>query len=450
MTGMTPVVDPPRRKPNTPRKRNRRGFWRRFLFLVVLLIVITTAAFMGWTGTSLADMLRVFSNGADIMASRITHAPAFAGQQHINILMLGADVSTDNSGECRTDTIKLISVDMAKSDLSILSIPRDTWVDIPEHGHSRINAAYQLGGRNDANRLAMAKSVISGTLGGFYGQPIHIDRYIRVQTGGFVRIVNALGGIDVNVEKQMDYEDPSQNLYIHLKPGVQHLDGTQAMGYVRFRHDFEGDYGRIRRQDQFLRTVADKLRNPNDKAQLARLLGPLLSMMKTDLSGSEILALKQVADKVGMSGIHSATLPTVPTTKGAASVVEVEDPDAAAQVISEVLNGPRPTVTVLNGSGQSGLARAVGEQIDTHTYNVVATGTTTQPVSSSTVIAAPLCKKEAESLATLLGVQQVTTQGAIPAASFGKKTPQPPPTEITVVLGSNYTPVPAVSQRASR
>ena len=88
-----------------------------------------------------------------------------------------------------------------------------------------------------------------------------------------------------------------------------------------------------------------------------------------------------------MAGIQTCELPTVPCMKGPASVVEVRDPEKAAQVIAEVLNGPRPTVTVLNGSGQPGIARTVSEKIDATQFNVLATGTTRQPVVTTTVIA---------------------------------------------------------------
>ncbi len=89
-----------------------------------------------------------------------------------------------------------------------------------------------------------------------------------------------------------------------------------------------------------------------------------MSLMYTDIRGTDMLALKELAGKVGISGIHTYELPTVPCMKGPASVVEVRDPAKAAQVIAEMLNGPRPTVTVLNGSGQAGVARTVSEKID--------------------------------------------------------------------------------------
>ena len=441
MTGTAPILEPPQPKTKTTAKRKRRIAWGRFCYVAIVILVIAVAAFFGYTGATPAEALKFFRLGVDIVRAKAIDAPPFHGQQQVNIMLLGTDVSTDPSGEdCRTDSIKIVSADFAKSTLAILSVPRDTWVEIPGHGHSRINSAYPLGGKKEADRISMSKLVISRLLSDLYGQPVHLDKYIRLQTGGFDRIINAMGGVDVDVEKQMDYDDPSQLLSIHLKPGLQHLDGHAAEGYIRFRHDAEGDYTRMQRQDKFIRTLAGKLHSM-DKMQMARLIGPVMGLMYTNINGSDMLALKELADKVGMSGIQTAQLPTVPTMKGAAAVVEVRDTAAAAQVISEILNGPRPTVTVLNGSGQTGVARTVSEQIDIKQYNVLAVGTTLQPVATTSVIASDRYKTAAINLATRLGVQTVATVGTVPTATFGKHAAPPPPTDITIVLGSNYTGV---------
>ena len=448
MTDSAPI-EPLLKQPEMHRKRKRPGFWRRFLFGAALIFVIVLAAFFGYTGASPTNAWKCFVFGMDIFNAKVQSvmtgksvAP-FQGKQHVNIMLLGVDVSTDPSGnDCRSDTIKFISADFAKSTIAVMSIPRDTWVEIPHHGHQRINSAYSLGGRSEASRVTSSKSVITTLLSDLYGQPIHIDRFIRIQTGGFDRIIDAMGGIDIEVEKQMDYEDPSQLLYIHLKPGLQHLNGRDAEGYVRFRHDKMGDFDRMKRQNKFICALLAKLHEPEMRARLPRLIDPIMSLMYTDIHGTDMLALKDLADKVGMSGIQTCELPTVACMKGAASVVEVRDTEQAAQVIGEMLNGPRPTVTVLNGSGQPGIGRTVSEKIDASQFNVLATGTTSQPIANTTVITEDRCKAAADALANCLGVQQVTTAVPIPVATFGKHVPPPPPANITVVIGSNYV-VPA-------
>jgi LCP family protein required for cell wall assembly len=380
----------------------------------------------------------MLGQGAQLLQATVRHTPPFGGKQRVNILILGTDVNFVDKGIPRSDTIKLASIDVAKPSIAILSIPRDTWVEIPGYGNAKINSAYQRGGDIEIDRIDSAKTVITGLLSSLAGQDVPIDYYVRIQTGGFKRIVDALGGVEIDVEKQMDYDDNYQNLYIHLKPGRQVLDGTQAMGYVRFRHDAEGDYGRIRRQDQFIRALAAQIEKPETKSRLPRVLGAANEMLKTDLTLNDIRAIKRIAGTLGMEGVHTVLLPTEPSWKGRASVVEVNDLAAAQQAIDDVLTGPRPTVVVLNGSGKRSLGRAVSEKLDSSRFNVVGVGTLPEPVEATEVLAVKRCQGEAQNLAAQLGVAAVNTETPVPAAEFGKRTPPPPPGEITLVLGKNY------------
>ncbi|HEX2952215.1 MAG TPA: LCP family protein [Armatimonadota bacterium] len=191
------------------KQRRRLSIYRR-LFLGVILFLIVSFTTLSILAGSVPNALRLLGLGAGFLKDKVIQAPPFGGQKQVNILLIGADVNFDGTGESRTDTIKLIHVDMDKKRVSMLSIPRDTWVTLPNGDHGRINSAYQLGGKEEANRVTMAKTAIETLLGDLSGKPLHIDHYIRIQTGGFVKIVDALGGIDINVEKKMDYEDPSQ------------------------------------------------------------------------------------------------------------------------------------------------------------------------------------------------------------------------------------------------
>jgi len=376
--------------------------------------------------------------GAQLLQATVNHEPPFQGRQHVNILILGTDVNFVDKGIPRSDTIKLAAIDMAKPSIAILSIPRDTWVDIPGYGYAKINSAYQRGGDVENDRIESAKTVVSGMLSNISGRDVPIDYYVRIQTGGFKQIVDALGGVVIDVEKKMDYDDNYQNLYIHLNPGRQVLDGKQAMGYVRFRHDREGDYGRMRRQDQFIRALAAQIEQPETKSRLPRVLGAVNRMLKTDLTLNDIRGIKHIAGTLGMEGIHTVQLPTEPNSKGRASVVEVTDFTAAQLAIDDVLNGPRPTVVVLNGSGKRSLGRAVTEKLDSARFNVVGVGTLPEPVETTEVLAVKRCQNEAQGLAEQLGVAAVNTETPVPAADFGKRTAPPPPGEITLVLGRNY------------
>ena len=472
MTGPTPTPEPAKQTIEIPRKRAPVLFWRRFLVCLIiaaLLVVVGGFAFMRYTHSSFADLLNISHLVKDVVGDKIKHTPPFHGLKQVNIMLLGTDVNFLDKGPARSDTIKLISVDTEKPRLAVLSVPRDTWVEIPGHGHGKINGAYEHGGDTEMDRINMARTVIGGLLSDLSGEEVPIQYYVRIQTGGLIKIVDALGGVEVNVEKQMDYDDNYQNLYIHLKPGPQVLNGRDAMGYVRFRHDAESDYGRMRRQDQFIRALIAEVNKPEKKERLPQLLGPIMQMMKTNLSINDMLALKEIAHKLGsganaaqsadvnaltadsgvehpaqkkatslMSGIITAQLPTVPTYKGKAAIVEVQDTDAAGRVISTVLHGPKPTVAVLNGTGKRGLGRVASEKIDTKAYAIVAVGTTEQPAENSVVLADARYQHEAATLASCFNIQGVNTKDSAPTATYSKNQPDPPPAAITVILGRDY------------
>lgn len=440
MTGTKPELDSPQRVTSAERRRRRAASVRRVLLGVIAVIIAGVAGLCGYFKMSPLELPRLLAMGGEFLSSKLVVKPPFHGRRQVNILVLGTDVNFVDKGTPRSDTIKLASVDLDKGSIAVLSIPRDTWVEIPGHGHAKINSVFQRGGDTEVERINYTRKFLAGFLTDVSGQPVSIDYYVRIQTGGFKRIVNAMGGVWVDVEKQMDYDDNYQNLYIHLKPGRQKLNGTQAMGYVRFRHDRDGDYGRMRRQDQFIRAVAAQLNTPEMKRNWHNLVGPMMSLMVTNMSINDIKTMKTLAGTLGMEGLHTVQLPTEPDRRGAASVVVINDEEAARQAVCEVLNGPRTTVVVLNGSGNRNLGREVSELLDERLFNVVGIGTLPEPIATTEVLTKPRCAEQAQTLATQLGITEVDTENAPPPdASFGKHSTPPPPSEVTLVLGKDYT-----------
>lgn len=197
-------------------------------------------------------------------------------------MLLGVDVVYSDSGRNlkadkdafngRSDTILVGRLDPIANTLRVVSIPRDTVVAIPGHGHQKVNAANALGGAE------LAKA----TIGGFLDMPI--DHYVILNVHGLVDLVNELGGVTVEVPKKMQYMDWTAKLKIDLEPGVHTLTGNQAMGFVRFRHDALGDIGRVQRQEIFLRAVLDKALNPTSWPHIPRLLEIAQKYISTDLS----------------------------------------------------------------------------------------------------------------------------------------------------------------------
>lgn len=223
-------------------------------------------------------------------------------QRSVNVLILGTKaVSGDPSLEGRfgdlTDTILLAHFDPQQHRLEILSIPRDTRTKLPGHGLDKLNAANAYGGAS----LAAAST-------GYLLQ-VPVDRYLRVNLDGVRRLVDTLGGVSVEVPKNMHYRDDSQHLYIDLKQGRQHLNGDQALQFLRFRHDALGDIGRVERQQQLMNALVRESINPLTLLQLPQLLLVARENLDSNLRGSELLALSSMMATLGSDRIHFHTLP---------------------------------------------------------------------------------------------------------------------------------------------
>ncbi|MDD5593796.1 MAG: LCP family protein, partial [Candidatus Margulisbacteria bacterium] len=166
-----------------------------------------------------------------------------------NILILGTDLnfSAETRKEVvadgRTDSIILMRIDPVRYRIVLLSIPRDSFVNIPGFGYNKINAANVLGG------VALTKKTVSELTG------VGVDYYVKLNPAAVTDLVNLLGGINIFVERDMYYVDRAQNLFINLKHGWHKLSGLEAQDYMRFRHDAAGDIGRVERQQKFIQTL---------------------------------------------------------------------------------------------------------------------------------------------------------------------------------------------------
>ncbi|ELS31354.1 cell envelope-related transcriptional attenuator [Pseudanabaena biceps PCC 7429] len=202
------------------------------------------------------------------------------------ILVLGVDrvleapLGSPESFNGRSDSMLLIRFDPDTRSVDILSIPRDTQVPIPGYGVTKINAANVYGG------AALAQEIVSEKL-----NDVEIDRYVRLDTSGLSALVDALGGIEVNVPKRMKYVDKTQKLNINLYPGLQTLNGEQAEGYARFRHDEDGDLGRIQRQQIVLKALKAKIAHPSIVMHLPDLINIMKKHVDSNLSFDEMMAI---------------------------------------------------------------------------------------------------------------------------------------------------------------
>ena len=194
--------------------------------------------------------------------------------------VLDAPLGSPESFNGRSDSMLLIRLDPIDRSVHMLSIPRDTQVPIPDYGVTKINAANVYGG------APLAQEVVSEKLNG-----VEIDRYVRLDTHGLSALVDALGGIEVNVPKRMKYVDNTQKLNIDLYAGVQTLNGEQAEGFSRFRNDEDGDIGRIQRQQIVLKAVKAKIANPAVVLNLPDLINVMQKHVDSNLSFDEMIAI---------------------------------------------------------------------------------------------------------------------------------------------------------------
>jgi LCP family protein required for cell wall assembly len=232
----------------------------------------------------------------------------------VNILILGIKVLTSdvnekpqedlgyhalvNSFDGLADTMVLLRFDPDQDKLTLLSIPRDTRTEIPGYGIRKINDANVFGGP------ALAAETVTNLLAG-----VEVDRYIRVNVQGIEKLIDALGGVNVYVPKDMKYSDDSQHLYINLKEGTQHLNGKEAVDFLRFRYDAYGDIGRVQRQQTLMRAVIEQALSPKTLVKLPDILAIIHSHLDTNLTTNELLALTAFAAQQERSDIKMLMLP---------------------------------------------------------------------------------------------------------------------------------------------
>lgn len=233
----------------------------------------------------------------------------------VNILFLGIKVLTSdleeyphdedlgyhalvNSFKGLSDTMLLVRFDPKNQKLTLLSIPRDTRTYVEERGLTKINAANYYGGP------AKSAKAVSELLGG-----VGIDRYIRVNVQGVEKLIDALGGVKVHVPKDMKYQDDSQHLYINLKEGEQHLNGDQALQFMRFRYDNLGDIGRVQRQQLLMRAFMEQSVNVKTLSRLPKILSVIQSHIDTNLSVEELVALMNFATKIKRPDVQMLMVP---------------------------------------------------------------------------------------------------------------------------------------------
>lgn len=395
------------------------------------------------------------------------------GRQNILVLVEGLDYDYTNKDEefstnSRSDAIWAVNLDFANKRIYQLSIPRDMIATLPNGTQAKINQAQSDGGVKEA------KSVIAGWLGipGF-------NRYAVLRIDATKPLISAIGGVDVQVENSnclryktdctgetLDYDDTWGHLHIHLKEGMQHLNGEQAVAYMRFRHDWCSDPCRIMRQQQVLHAMVARLRNDrfNTLMHIGDLINVFHKYIQTDFSDSELLSLATYYQGMAPSAIVSKQVPytddidlpnygdsLVPDTQARAQLVQsmlVAPPVPVASPDATALAAIAPAtlrVDVENGSGVPGAARRVADKLHKAGFTIGQVGNADRSDYNSTEVHEHSsvtfagAKVRAALPKTLHNAVVVTdpSPSAAPAASLTAS-------DVTVIVGSDAANAPAL------
>ncbi|NJN57078.1 MAG: LCP family protein [Leptolyngbyaceae cyanobacterium SL_5_9] len=273
----------------------------------------------------------------------------------------------------RSDTMLLVQVDPADNSINVLSIPRDTQVEIPGVGLTKINHANMLGGDS------LAARVVSRNLNG-----VTIDRYVRVSTEAFRELVDLLGGVEVFVPQPMSYTDETQKLYIDLEQGWQTLNGDEAEQFARFRSDGNGDIGRVQRQQQLIRALRDRITSPAVIPKLPEAIQLIQKYVDTNLSLEEMLALANFGMALEQDNFRMVMLPgRFSTPDEFVASYWITDTDAVDQVMQEYFQVPSITrsqehralnnlhIAVQNASGEPRLGSQVADYLQDQGFDNV-------------------------------------------------------------------------------
>jgi LCP family protein required for cell wall assembly len=266
-----------------------RPYVRLFLWSAAFILTAAISATLGATLALIAPLTPLIApqkQGISPKGDLWRQGFQYQLARPVNILVMGIDrvpEAPKNSPAVfsgRSDTMLLLRLDPTDNSVRMLSIPRDTQVEIPGVGIAKINDANVEGGP------ALAARVVSRSL-----NDVPIDRYVRVTTDAFRELVDLVGGIEVFVPYPMNYVDVTQNLNINLEPGWQTLNGEQAEQFARFRKDQNGDIGRVQRQQALLKALRQRVVNPSVLPRVPEAIRVIQQYVDTNLSLEEMLAI---------------------------------------------------------------------------------------------------------------------------------------------------------------
>jgi len=363
------------------KKRKKIVNYKRFAIVTISFLVLICALIFGGVYFYLS---KLNNNSVDLSKKDITSKLSKEELEKIsneggscNILIMGVDVgtpgATNDDDPKRTDTMIVAHYNAKDKKLSLVSIPRDTLIQI-DGKNQKINAAHFFGG------VASAVSAVEELLG------IKIDYYGKIDYEGFRKVIDAIGGVDMEITNEMNYDDPTQDLSIHFKKGTTvHLDGKKAEEFFRWRKNNDGtglaraDLDRIKNQQLFISKVMAKVKSPTILIKIPSILSAIQSYVETNMDANGILKYGYLFATMGKDKISMDTINTDEKYINNISYVvynEAKNKDILSKLNdSQVQNIDKSKykIKILNGTKKSGLASDFSKYLSENGYNKAVT-----------------------------------------------------------------------------
>lgn len=430
-------------------KKNKMKTWKKVLIVIILILLIVGGTFA----------YKVYKNGGGLsgmLATVVGHDEnTKKSLSEFRCLVLG--ISTDEEGALLTDTIMVASYNPNTQKATLLSIPRDTYTGknpAKATAYEKINSLYSR--KEDPQTVLDAVNNLTG---------LDLEYYVIVKTEAFIKLVDAIGGVTFNVPIDMDYDDTSQDLHIHLKAGEQKLDGDKAEQLVRFRHNNNGtsypeeygdnDIGRMRTQREFIMQVIKQTAKPENIFKIGEILDIASKYVITNIDFNVAKDYVPYAVEFDTSSLLTGTVPGENTNKNTSKTwIFIHDEEKTKQLVQELFydrdleqeTGDENTegnntntsassnvsksdikLEVLNGSGQSKALQKVVDELEGAGYKVSRTGSTNSTAKTTIINKKDVKETLLKNIKDTIGVGTISD-----SQSSSSKV------DVTVIIGKDY------------
>lgn len=366
------------------KSEKRKVNYKKITLVTLTFVVVAIAAIFGGLYFYLASL----NNSAVDLSKKDVTSKLNQGEieqivndgESCNILVMGVDVGDPRSKNVndpkRTDTLIVAHYNAEDKKISLVSIPRDTLIKI-NNKNFKINAAHAIGG---ANGVSYAVEAVEKLL------DIRIDYYGKINYEGFRSVIDAIGGVDVDITRTMNYDDPTQNLSIHFKKGTTvHLDGKKAEEFFRWRQNNDGsglangDLGRIENQHIFISKVMEKIKSPSIVIKIPSILSAIQSSAETNMEANDILKYGWIFATIDKDQFSMDTVKGDLKTIGGQSYLvydEAQNKDIVSKLYDNkvlYIDKSKLRIKIINGTKKSGLASDFSTYLVEKGYNKAVT-----------------------------------------------------------------------------